>query len=327
MKGDNKGIYNPDMPGGDTAVDAVVGCIASLSFSQIAPWVGSLETCGFQGRKIVIYLHVDGDTLSELKERGFEIYDAAPLHGESHRNLRKNSDPEEISVNRFFYLWYFLSRVAPDPPIRNVIATDVSDLIFQGNPSDWLERHMGAKKLVVGSESLRFQDEPWNASTMVECFGSHIWEAYRHSIIFNAGSFAGEYQTVIDLALQVYLLAPGDRVHYSDQQALNLLLGSKLYRDVTLFAQSEDAWACQAGTVADPLMLESVRPKLMSPEPLFDGDFVRTAAGERFTIVHQYNRIPTWNTRLKEKYATQARRPARGKSAGWLQRLITRSTR
>ena len=174
------------MSGGDPGVDAVVGCIASLSFSQVAPWVGSLETCGFQGRKIVIYLHVDAQTRGELEDRGFELYDAAPLHGESHRNLRKNSNPEEISVNRFFYLWYFLSRVGLNPPIRNVIATDASDVIFQQDPSGWLEQHMGTKRLVVGSESLRFDDEPWGAATMVDCFGPQVWDAYRHNIIYNA---------------------------------------------------------------------------------------------------------------------------------------------
>jgi len=313
------------MSGGDPGVDAVVGCIASLSFSQVAPWVGSLETCGFQGRKIVIYLHVDAQTRGELEDRGFELYDAAPLHGESHRNLRKNSNPEEISVNRFFYLWYFLSRVGLNPPIRNVIATDASDVIFQQDPSGWLEQHMGTKRLVVGSESLRFEDEPWGAATMVDCFGPQVWDAYRHNIIYNAGSFAGEYQTVVDLALQMYLIAPGDRILYSDQQALNLLLGSKLYRDITLFACSEDGWACQAGTIADPNLLEIVRPKLLSPEPHFDGEFVLTATGEKFTIVHQYNRVSSWNARLKQKYATPVRRVSHETRNGWWQRVITRS--
>jgi hypothetical protein len=317
-------IYNPYMSDRDAKVDAVVGCIAGLSFAQLAPWIGSLEASGFRGRKIVIYLYVHDDTLAELRERGFEIYDAAPLHGEAHRNLRRNSDPEEISVNRFFYIWHFLSQVAPEPQIRNVISTDASDVIFQRNPTDWLEKHLGQKKLVVGSESLRFEDEPWGASTMMECFGSRVWEAYRRNLIYNAGSFAGEYRTVIDLALQMYLLAPGDRVLYSDQQALNLLLGSKIYQDVTLFASPEDGWACQAGTMADPILLKTVRAQLLTSEPRFDGEIVRTSAGEAFTIVHQYNRVPAWNNRLKEKYATPPRRPSRMKVASWWQRLMPR---
>lgn len=305
----------------DTREDAVVGCIASLSFAQLAPWVGSLESCGFQGRKIVIYLFADNDTLCELRERGFEIYDAALLHGKAHPSLRKNSDPEEISVNRFFYIWYFLTQVAAMPPIRNLICTDASDVIFQCNPSDWLEKHMGTNKLVVGSEGLRFEDEPWGASTMRECFGPQVWDAYRRNTIYNAGSFAGEYRTVTDLALQVYLLAPGDRVLYSDQQALNLLLGSKIYRDVTLFASPEDGWACQAGTMADPALLKTVRPKLICPEPKFDGEYVRTSAGEAFTILHQYNRVPAWNEQLKQKYTAVPSRPTRVKDGGWWQRL------
>jgi hypothetical protein len=39
---------------------------------------------------------------------------------------------------------------------------------------------------------------------------------------------------------------------------------------------------------------------------LFDGEFVRTAAGEIFTLVHQYNRIPEWDIRLKDRYGVVA---------------------
>ena len=107
---------------------------------------------------------------------------------------------------------------------------------------------------------------------------------------------------MIDLCLQVYLMSPGDRVDYSDQQALNLLLGSALYQEITCFASSEDAWACQAGTTADPNLLVKLRDHLTCPAPTFDGQFVRTAAGEIFILVHQYNRVPEWDVQLKKKY-------------------------
>lgn len=284
------------------ALDAVVGCISGLCFEQIAPWVGSLDACGFRGRRVVIHFRVDSPTVAELKRRGYETYAASCLHHAGNPILEETPLDAAVSVNRFYYIWYFLSQATVAPPPRYLIAVDVSDVIFQRNPSLWLEQNLGEKRLVVGCESLRFENEPWNAQTMQECYGPHVWEGYRHKLIYNAGTIAGEFQTMMDLCLQIFLLSPGDRVLYSDQQALNLLLSSEVYREITCFASSEDGWACQAGTTADPGLLHEVRPHLACPLPSFDGEFVRTAAGEIFTLVHQYNRVPEWDLALKQRY-------------------------
>ena len=310
-----------------SALDAVVGCISGLCFEQIAPWVGSLDACGFRGRRVVIHFRVDSQTIAELNRRGYETYDASCLHSAGNRILKKNSRDDEISVNRFYYIWYFLSQVAVGPYPRYLMAMDVSDVVFQRNPSLWMEQNLGQKRLLVGCESLRFEDEPWGAQTMQQSYGPHVWEAYRRKLIYNAGTIAGEFRTMIDLCLQVYLLSPGDRVLYSDQQALNLLLGSAVYREITCFASSEDGWACQAGTTADPSLLQKVRHHVTCPAPLFDGQFVRTAAGEIFTLVHQYNRVPEWDMPLKKKYrvVTTRANPIVGKS--WLGRRLIRGKR
>jgi hypothetical protein len=298
---------------GSSELDVVVGCISGLCFDQIAPWVGSLDACGFRGRRAVIHVRADAQTVAELKRRGYETYDASCLHSAGNRILRENLRDAEISVNRFYYIWYFLSQAAAVPHPRYLMAIDVGDVVFQRNPSLWLEQNLGQNRLVVGCESLRFEDEPWNAQTMQECYGPHVWKAYRRKLIYNAGTIAGEFRTMVDLCLQMYLLSPGDRVLYSDQQALNLLLGSEVYREITRFASSEDGWACQVGTTADPNLLQKVRPHLTCPTPLFDGEFVRTAAGDIFTLVHQYNRVPEWDSAFKGKYGVS---PTRANAIG-----------
>jgi hypothetical protein len=307
-------------------LDAVVGCISGLSLEQIIPWVVSLDACGFRGRKIIIHLRVENETVSELNRRGYETYDASCLHGEQNPALsRKMRSDEDISVNRFYYIWYFLSQVATARCPRYLMAIDVSDVIFQRNPSQWLEQNLGQKRLVAGCESLRFQDEPWGAQTMQDCYGPHVWNACKDKLIYNAGTFAGEYQTIIDLCLQVYLMSPGDRVLYADQQALNLLLDSTAYRNITCFAASADGWACQAGTTNDPNLLQNIRHHLTCPTPTFDGEFVRTAAGEIFTLVHQYNRVPEWDVILKRKYWDEAANPKpKVRKAWWGSRVFRR---
>lgn len=316
--------YNYLMAAVDSnALDVVVGCISGLSFEQIAPWVCSLDACGFRGRRVVIHYRVDSQTIAELKRRGYETYDASCLHSAGNRILKKNSEHDDISVNRFYYIWYFLSQVAVTPDARYLMAIDVRDVVFQKNPSLWLEQNLGQKRLVVGCESLHYENEPWGAHNFQECYGPYIWKAYRRNLIYNCGTIAGEFRTMIDLCLQVYLLSPGGRVLYADQQALNLLLGSAVYREITCFASSEDGWACQAGTIADPQRLEKNRHHLICPAPSFDGEFVRTAAGEVFTLVHQYDRVPEWDMPLKKKYGVVTTRanPIVGKF-WWGRRLI-----
>jgi hypothetical protein len=309
-----------------SALDMVVGCISGLSFERIAPWVGSLDSCGFRGRRVVIHYSADSQTIAELKRLGYVTYDASCVHS-ANRLLKTNPRHEDISVNRFYYIWYFLSQITVSPEPRYVITTDVTDVVFQRNPSTWLEQNLGQRQLVVGCESLRFEDEPWSARTMQECYGPHIWEASRRQLIYNAGTIAGEFRTLIDLCLQVYLMSPGDRVPYSDQQALNLLLGSVAYREKTCFASSEDGWACQAGTTADPDLLPTVHQYLTSPVPSFDGEFVRTARGEIFTLVHQYNRVPDWNIPLKEKYGVVTTRVTSTVAKSWWRQLLLRGKR
>jgi hypothetical protein len=310
-----------------SALDAVVGCISGLRFEQIAPWVVSLDACGFRGRRVVIHFRVDSQTVAELNQRGYETYDASCLNNTGNRILKKNPRNDEISVNRFYYIWHFLSQSAVRPYPRYLMATDVSDVIFQRNPSLWLEQNLGQKRLVVGCESLCFENEPWAAQTMQECYGPHVWEAYRHKLIYNAGTIAGEFRTMIDLCLQVYLLSPGDRVLYSDQLALNLLLSLAVYREITCFASSEDGWACQAGTTSDQNLLQKVRHHLTCPAPSFDGEFVRTAAGEIFTLVHQYNRVPEWDVELKKKYRVVTTRVNPIVEKSWWRRRLVRGKR
>jgi hypothetical protein len=128
-----------------SALDAVVGCISGLCFEQIAPWVGSLDACGFRGRRVVIHFRVDPQTVAELERRGYETYDASCLHSAGNRAFKKNPEDAEISVNRFYP--YFLSHVAVAPYARYLMAMDVSDVVFQRSPSLWLEQNLGKSNL------------------------------------------------------------------------------------------------------------------------------------------------------------------------------------
>jgi hypothetical protein len=40
----------------------------------------------------------------------------------------------------------------------------------------------------------------------------------------------------------------------------------------------------------------------LSPEPTFDGEYAYTSNGEKYVMVHQYNRVPEWKEKIERKY-------------------------
>lgn len=88
-----------------------------------------------------------------------------------------------------------------------------------------------------------------------------------------------------------------------DQAAYNIVINAKAWRDVTFVPSEEyDAWACQAGTVADPTKIEFFRPFLLDEEPQFKDGLVLNSKGKPYVIVHQYDRVPEWKEYIQKKY-------------------------
>jgi hypothetical protein len=126
--------------------------------------------------------------------------------------------------------------------------------------------------------------------------------------IYNAGTISGKFQSFLDLCTNIFLSSGGAPANVPggggpDQAALNVLLNLKAYKDITNFAKSEDGYAAQLGTTADPRRIEQDRQFLLGPEPKMVGDEVCTSTGIPFAIVHQYDRVPEWKKIIEAKYA------------------------
>jgi hypothetical protein len=184
-----------------------------------------------------------------------------------------------------------------------VIALDPKDVVFQSNPSDWLEKNMGDKKINVGCESVRYEDETWGRSNLLESFGDVLYDRCKENLIFNCGTVAGDWKTMSEMFLNIYLMSVGSPNQTPDQAALNVLLSFDVYKNVTRFTMSEEGWACQAGTTIDERLLQYHRDKLVEPQPYLDGDIVKTSTGIPFVLVHQYDRIPEWNEIISKKFS------------------------
>ncbi len=278
--------------------DAVIGCITKYTFAKIKVWAASLQASGFEGRKVVISTNVDQTVLDELIRRGFEVYNLDALDEKTRTKLPVANSKHEISVNRFFYIWHTLKRMGPEG-IRYVILTDVRDIVFQKNPSDWLVRNMRGKKLAVSSETVRYKEERWNLATLAQAFGPELRDVMSERILYNAGLIAGEYDAIASLALAIYLVSNRANVDYCDQAGMNILLTLSPFKEMTKFVTSESGWACHGAVVMPD---ESHPGPLLEPPPVLHQGSIRTHKGEIYTCVHQYDKVPAWKRAIEKQW-------------------------
>jgi len=197
---------------------------------------------------------------------------------------------------RFFDMSQVIQAAVKD--LRYCVLTDVRDVYFQDDPIGWMEKHL-TKPFLASSEGILYRDEPWNRSNLNMSFPDFA-PRLLDKCIYNVGVLAGEAQAVADLALAVSLVARSSTAEVADQSAYNLLLDMEPYRSACQFTLSEDGFACQAGTFASPAAAD-LRPHLLEPEPVFDGDMIATAGGVPYALVHQYDRILHWRDGVRHR--------------------------
>lgn len=274
--------------------DIIIGCSDKYTWDHLKYWVNSINATGFSGDKVLIVMNCDAETARLVREAGFEI---VCFSKDPQGNYTHSSDIAVV-VERFVHYHQFLQR----NEYRYAIVTDVKDVIFQRDPSRYLEQHLGERNLIFSSESLYYKDEPWGNANLASTFVGYVYEYMKHKEIFNAGVLAGKSHAVRDLCLNLFSGALDRRIHNSDQALMNFIISMSPYQETSLFVRSEDAWAAQLGTTADPTKVEGFRTALLDPSPSFVNGEVVTATGIPFAIVHQYDRVPAWKTALESKF-------------------------
>lgn len=266
----------------------IISAFAGYKFENLKPYVYSIRDAVPDCDLVMIAGSTDSDTISQLEKLNWQIVPLPALKD------------VPIHVLRFLPMYNYLYEHADDYDL--VVSTDVKDVIFQHDPFAWLATNLGDKKLVAGSEALKYKDEPWGDDNLKSTYGGYLYERFCDNTIYNVGTLGGRAEYMRDLFLQLFYNSLGRPIPIVDQAVFNVMIQTLPYRDTVLFAEQQQAWACQAGTVVDPVKMHYFRPNLLEAEPKWQDGRVLTSRGQEFVIVHQYDRIPEWREHYARKY-------------------------
>lgn len=273
--------------------DAIIGAVYNLTWDHCKNWVNSINRSGFDGHKVVCMFGENDDLISRLNDNDIEVYKFRDLVNEEH-----------ICAARFSVYNMILENLGE--PVRNVIATDVTDVVFQKNPSLFLDKFEGQGEFIVtSSEDIKYKDEGWGAHNLNLSFGILAFEKMKENIIINAGVMAGSDRIMRDLFFAISAMCTNRNQHIAggggpDQAAYNLLMSLYPFKQHQEFIPHDHGWACQVGTTADPRKdYSSVN---YSTKPVLENNTVKTQDGLDYYIVHQYNRNPQWKSAIDEKF-------------------------
>jgi hypothetical protein len=255
--------------------DLVISAIANYMPEKIKIYVESLNDSGFDGDKIMICYNLPNETIDYLSSKGWECL-GAELIGHPH-------------MKRLIDMWYFLETT--NRQWNHIITTDVRDIVWQRNPSNWLSSNLKTE-IIVASECIKNEDEPWAHKNIHEGVGPIFWDSIKQNIVANVGVIAGKHQSVKDLLQLVWMVSQsGDTRHFTDQSALNLIVNNVLLKDKI---EINSDFALQVDTLRKDARFEK-RTYSIQNEIVMNGN-------TEYVLVHQYDRNEELKQLIENKY-------------------------
>jgi len=275
--------------------DIVVGSIDGYEWPSIRCWLLSLIQTGFEGRIVLFAYGISDRAVKECERHGAEVIEVSEsLISHPYRHVNKE---------RYFHYQRFLRAIQPDG-VDRVISTDVRDLVFQRNPTKWLGAHAGEWDLVVSSEGIAYEHEPWNRGNAISVYGEGVYEGIlKRRPVLNSGLVAGRPAALAELFGLVYEKVYSKPSNFSDQIVFNYVLACNEDTWNVLYTDHGSGWGCHAGVMGAPARLDEVKAHIIDDPPFLKNGEVCTKNGEAYCVVHQYDRVPEWRSSLTERYS------------------------
>lgn len=271
--------------------DLIIGAFTNYTdYDVLKPWVQSIKDTGFEGDTVLIAIEAPDNLVKILEKEGVKVV--------------RGSNPQKMMVHmlRFLSIYDYLKN--NKNKYRNVISTDVRDVIFQSNPFDYLKTKFYNIGLVAASEAIKIKDEKWNRENIIKNFGPYFYNDIENSEVLNVGIIAGTAELVKDLCFTLFQLSSNRPDWVADQAAYNMLLSFEPWKSKCSITRLRDGWALNAHVTNKPDQMLEFEPYLLEKRPYFKNGKVVNSEGKPFVIVHQYDRVPEWMEFFSKKFGT-----------------------
>ena len=293
--------------------DLIIGGASNYDWDQLKYWVNSIKKTGFEGDIVLAATNMSGETVKKLVEHDVKVFAYGKRTEDGGIAKTENNIPPH--VERFLFIWDYLRK--NQGVYRFVVVTDTRDVIFQQDPSEYLESHLFRQSIVCASEGLAYKDEPWGSKNLLDTFGPMIYDELKDNLIYNVGTIAGFCEEVRDLLLQIFFQSVNRPIPIVDQAVFNFLINLHPLQGEVLFTNNNSGWAVQLGTTKsaieagagdigmivrqDPSKMDEYIKVYQDIQPVIDNDLV-TTGHVPFTIVHQWDRVPAIKELVMKKY-------------------------
>ena len=273
--------------------DLIVTTISkNYNWIDIKNWIVSLKNTSYNGDILVLAYNFPDkhEYIDKLNQLGVQVLTPKNTYRAEydndfiwHSGQATPSNANKLIHNvRLFHLWQYFTETQADLNYNRVIFTDGRDVIFQTNPSEWLNEFM-TKDILVPSEGVLFKDEPWGANNVLSNYGPYVYEyILKDSYTCNVGTFACSAKLCKDLCLILYLMS--NNIGVADQTSFNVLTQT-LLKDKCQWVDYNDLWALQIGTIVNDL------DRYVKFE---NGIISSLKTNKPYCLVHQYDRVPKY---------------------------------
>ena len=268
--------------------DLIIGAFRGYNYRQVEPWVKSLNECGFEGSKVIISINSSVETNNKLKDAGLIVL--------------QNNTPNGMMfhMERFLHIYDYLRSQGDN--YAYVLTTDVRDVIFQSDPMIAVrDRLKDNKNFIAVSESIKIKDEPWNRDNVTKAFSDYTYNHIKENEVLNVGTLAGRADYIKDLCGMLFHMSSNRADWVADQAAYNVMMYAHPYKNMTYFSNLDDAFSCNLHVTNKPDQMEQFGPYLTCKRPTMVNGEVVSSKSEKYSIVHQYDRVPEWKKEILKK--------------------------